>query len=279
MTTAATPVIFIHGLWVHGSAWADWMARFEVAGYLPVAPGWPGDAETVGATRAHPEAVANVSVQQATDHFARIAREFSVPPIVVGHSFGGLIAQKLLEAGVVSAAVAIDPSGIKGVKALPIAQIRAVFPIISKKSNRTKGIALTRRQFRFAFGNKIARQEADSLFDKWSVPSTALPVFETASQKKDANSGTKINTAKQDRGPLLITGGQFDHTVPEVVTRQSYELYTGSAKTDYHRFDNRGHSLTMDHGWTEVADYVLGWLGRQSLGTVTGGATTRAEKI
>jgi non-heme chloroperoxidase len=248
---------------VHSAAWAPWLSKFEDAGYAPVAPGWPGDADSVTATRANPTAVAGVSVQQATDYYAQIARSFATRPIVVGHSFGGLIAQKLLEAGVVSAAVALDPSGLKGVKALPIAQIRAVFPIISKKSNRSKGIALTRRQFRFAFGNALSKVEADRLFDNWSIPSTAVPVFETASQTKDVNSGTKLDTQKRDRGPLLITGSSDDHTVPEIVTRQSYELYTGPARTDYHRFEGRGHSLTMDHGWAEVADLVLTWLTAQ----------------
>jgi alpha-beta hydrolase superfamily lysophospholipase len=258
---AAQPVVFIHGLWIHTQAWEPWAQLYRDSGYEPILAGWPGDAPTVDAARAHPDAVAGYGLAEIAEHYTKIIADLPQRPVVVGHSFGGLIAQQLLASGHSSHAVAIDPGPIKGVTKVPLSQIRAAIPILRKKSNRERAISLTERQFRYSFGNAITKDEARELFQRWAIPGPARPLFEVTSAKKDAASPAAVDTAASDRGPLLITGGGKDHQVPEVVTRQAYDLYGGStAVTSYHVFADRGHSLVIDHGWREVADYTLAWL-------------------
>jgi len=258
--TSPTPVLFIHGLWVHASAWQPWLDRFTEAGYRAEAPGWPGDSESVEETRRHPERLARVGIAAITDHYAAIASRLPERPIVIGHSFGGLIAQKLLASGVARAAVAIDPAPIKGVKALPLAQIRSAFPIISKKSNTDKAVSLTRGQFRYGFGNALAREESDRLFEAFSIPGPGRPLFELTGAKKDIASPTAVDLDDSSRGPLLILGGAQDHTIPEIVSRQAAALYRPGSGTTYRKIDGRGHSLVFDSGWKHVADTALGWV-------------------
>jgi non-heme chloroperoxidase len=239
------PVVFIHGLWLHSTAWEPWAQLYRSAGYDPIVAGWPGEATTVDATRATPEKVAGYGLAEIAEHYTK------------------MIAQQLLVSGHASHAVAIDPGPIKGVTKVPLAQIRAALPILRKKSNRQRAVSLTERQFRYSFGNAIPKDEARELFQRWAIPGPARPLFEATSAKKDPASPATVDTATGQRGPLLITGGGKDHQVPEVVTRQAYELYAQSpAVTDYHVFADRGHSLVIDHGWREVADHTLAWLNR-----------------
>jgi non-heme chloroperoxidase len=185
---------------------------------------------------------------------------------VIGHSFGGLIAQKLLAGGSAVAAIAIDPGQIKGVKALPFAQLRSGFPVLSKPGNKKKAVALTRKQFRYGFGNAITENESDELFDTWAIPGPGKPLFEASAANFTKSSPAAVDTKKRDRGPLLFIAGGKDHTVPEVVARSAYKRYSGSgAITEYRAFPDRGHSLVFDHGWREIADFTLTWLARQSL--------------
>jgi len=261
-----TPVVFIHGMWIHSSSWGEWIDLFARAGYAPVAPGWPGESDTVGMTRLLAAELAGSGLVDITDHYARIIQTLPRPPIVIGHSFGGLVAQKLLADGLVAAAVAIDPAPIKGTTKLPLNQILSVLPVLAKKSNETGVVSLTARQFKFAFGNKLTRAESRKLYRHWSIPAGGKPVFEVAAAKKDPESPTAVDTAMKGRGPLLITGGEFDHTIPEAVTREAFDLYPRKpAVTEYKRFLDRGHSLTIDSGWFEVADYSLRWLAKHAL--------------
>jgi len=261
-----TPVVFIHGLWIHSAAWQPWVELYRAVGYAPIAPGWPGDAATVQQARANPAAVADKGLDDITDAYAAVIAGLGAAPIVVGHSFGGLVAQKLLASGVAAAAVAIDPGQIKGVKPLPFAQIRSGLPVLSRPGNKTKAVSLTKNQFRYGFGNTLSAQESDELFEAWAIPGPGKPLFEASAANFSKSSPAAVDTRKRDRGPLLIIGGGRDHTVPEVVAKAAHALYAGSgAVTDYRVFPDRGHSLVFDHGWHEVADYTLTWLNRQGL--------------
>lgn len=256
----AETVLFIPGLWIHSDSWAPWARRYEAAGYTVRTEGWPGQADSPEQARRDPSGFNDVGLEQITDHYARIIAGLSSAPLVIGHSFGGVVAQKLLSRGLASQVVAIDPGPIKGVTKLPLAQIRSALPVVKSKKNRAGTVALSRGQFRFGFGNAISRAESDALFAKWAIPGPGRPLFEATEAKKDPNSPASVNTTLAERGPLLIIGGGKDHTVPEVVTRQEFELYRSPARTEYKVFPDRGHSLVFDSGWKQVADHTLSWV-------------------
>jgi pimeloyl-ACP methyl ester carboxylesterase len=266
MTAPPVPVVFIHGLWIHSDAWQPWVELYRSAGYDATAPGWPGDAASADDTRKNPAAVANKGIDDITSGYLDVISALPARPVVIGHSFGGLIAQKLLAQDAAAAAIAIDPGQIKGVKPLPFAQIRSGLPVLSKPGNKKRAVTLTRKQFRYGFGNALSESESGELFDRYAIPGPGKPLFEASAANFKKTSPAAVDTRKKDRGPLLITGGGKDHTVPEVVARAAYKLYSGSgAVTDYHAFPDRGHSLVLDHGWREIADYTLSWLASQDL--------------
>ena len=266
MTGSAKHVIFIHGLWLHASSWQPWIDRFTAAGYVASAPGWPGDPETVEAARADPDAVANHGIDEVTEHYAAIIRELDELPIVIGHSFGGLIVEKLLGEGHAAAGVAIDPAPIKGVLPLPISALRASFPALHNPGNIDAAVSLTPQQFEYAFGNALTPEESAELYERWTIPSPARPLFQAAAANFNPHSQTKVEVDNEDRGPLLITMGSEDHTVPEAISKSTYKQYRKSAAvTDITEFEDRGHSLTIDHGWRDVADSVLAWIKNRGL--------------
>jgi pimeloyl-ACP methyl ester carboxylesterase len=255
------PAIFIHGLWLHSTSWSPWLDLFRDSGYEPVAPGWPNEPPTVEEAREHPELVANVGIDDITSHMAQIIEGLEAAPAIIGHSFGGLIAEKLLGEGYGAAAAAIDPAQIKGVLPLPLAQLRAALPALGNPANRHKAVSLTSKEFRFGFGNALSQEESDELFERWTIPSPARPLFEGAAANFSLHSPAKVNTENEGRGPLLLISGSKDHTVPDKVTRSTLKQYRDStAVTELQEFEGRGHSLTIDGGWKDVANAVLSWL-------------------
>jgi len=259
--TRTHPVLFIHGLWIHASSWRAWQDRFEAAGYSTTAPGWPGDGDTVEATRENPGALDDVGITAICRHYADIIDAMAVKPIVIGHSFGGLIAQELLANGYAAAAVAIDPAPVKGVKILPLSQLRSALPVLGNPANRKRTVALTREQFRYGFGNTLSAEESDSLFDQWSIPGPGRPLFEDATATFVRDSPAAVDTHHAERGPLLLVSGTDDHVVPLKVTEAVVKLYADNpSRTDFVKVEGRGHSLTMDSGWTDVADITLSWI-------------------
>ena len=261
-----TPVVFVHGLWLHAESWGAWIARFNEAGYQASAPGWPGDAETVAETRASPDSVAGHGIDDLVDHYAGIIGSLETKPIVIGHSFGGLIAQRLLGNGLAAAAVGIDPAPIKGVLYLPPSALRVASVALRNPANRKRAVSLTEGQFRYGFGNAVSAEESKALYDRWTIPSPGAPLFEAAVAGFVPHSPAMVDTHNSTRGPLLLTSGGEDRTVPPAVVKQTRKLYNKStAVTDVKEFPGRGHSLTIDSGWHEIADATLDWLRSQSL--------------
>ncbi|GAB3264089.1 alpha/beta fold hydrolase [Kineococcus gypseus] len=262
---AAVPVLFIHGLWVSTLAWQPWQAMFERQGFTTSAPGYPGEALDVQSARSDAGAQAGQGIEALTEHYAAAAAALPSPPILVGHSFGGLIAQKLLAGGTGRAAVTICPAPMRGVLPLPPAQLRSAWPVLSRPTNRHRAVALSRKQWRYAFGNALSQEESDLLHEKWSIPSPGRPLFEAGTANFSPSSPAAV-PRPADRAPLLIIAGKADHTVPYASVRASYRLQRKSgAATDWAVFEGRGHCLTIDAGWADVATKALQWLVQQGI--------------
>jgi len=265
-TSNKNTIVFVHGLWLHGESWKPWMDFFRQQGYDVIAASWPGDADTTESTRGRPEAVAGYGVREIADHIAGQIKSLGVKPILIGHSFGGLLVQNLLGRDLAAAAVAIDPAPIKGVPELPLSALKSSFPVLGNPFNLNRAVSLTEEQFRFGFTNAVSEAEAKELYAKYAMPAPGRPLFQAATATFNPNSATKVNLGNARRGPLLLISGSADNTVPPVLVKSALKAYGKSqAVTEYKEFANRGHSLTIDSGWRELAEYILGWLHAKGL--------------
>ena len=258
-----TPVVFVHGLWLLPSSWDRWATVFEEAGYTALTPDWPDDPETVEEAKAHPEVFAHKSVKQVADHFDYLIRRLTKKPAVIGHSFGGLLTQILAGRGLAAASVAIDPAPFRGVLPLPISALKSASPVLANPANRNRAVPLTYEQFRFAFANAVDEEEAKQLYETFAVPASGVPLFQAAAANFNPWTEAKVDTKNPDRGPLLIIDGEKDHTVPWAIANASYKKQQrNDAVTEIVKVPNRGHSLTIDSGWREVADQAMGFVKR-----------------
>jgi non-heme chloroperoxidase len=274
---AGKTILFIHGLWLHSNTWQPWMDFFSEVGYETLNPGWPGDGSTVQESRQQTEAIANHGITEIADSYAKVIEALPSRPILIGHSFGGLLAQILLGRGIASAAIAIDPAPMKGVWQLPFSALKAAFPVLDNPFHLNKSVSLTYKQFRYAFANVVPEEEAKELYEQCTVPSPARPLFQAAFATLNPDAENKVMTNNATRGPLLITSGDKDHTVPPVLCEATFKKYKKSpAATELKSFENRGHSLTIDHGWKEIAEYCLQWLNKYGLQPPEGNNGMRA---
>jgi pimeloyl-ACP methyl ester carboxylesterase len=258
-----TPVVFVHGLWLLPSSWDRWRTVFEDAGYATLAPGWPDDPETVAEAKAHPEVFASKSIKDVADHFEDVIRQLNTKPAVIGHSFGGLMTQILAGRGLAAASVAIDPAPFRGVLPLPISALRASSPVLSNPLNRGRAVPLTYEQFRYAFANAVSEDEAKELYTTYAVPAPGEPIFQAAAANLNPWTEAKVDTRNPDRGPLLILDGELDHTVPWAIANASYnQQKRNEGVTEILKIPGRGHSLTIDNGWREIADTSLAFVRR-----------------
>jgi non-heme chloroperoxidase len=258
-----TPVVFVHGLWLLPSSWDRWAEVFESGGYVALTPGWPDDTATVAEAKAHPEVFAGKSIGEVADHFATVIGGLARKPAVIGHSFGGLLAQILAGRGLAAVSVAVDPAPFRGVLPLPISALRSASVALSNPANRHRAVPLTYDQFRYAFANAVSEEEAKQLYETFAVPASGLPLFQAATANLNPWTEAKVDSGNPARGPLLIISGEKDHTVPWAIANASYKQQKDNASvTEIVEIPNRGHALTIDSGWREVADTALAFVQR-----------------
>ncbi|MFH9402659.1 alpha/beta hydrolase [Streptomyces sp. NPDC017638] len=256
-------MVFIHGAWLHASSWEPWAERFARRGFLTFTPGWPGEAPTARAVRASPEWLGDTGLEELTGHYASFVRSFETPPVIVGHSVGGLIAQHLIGMGLGQAAVAMAPSPLNGI-AIPDSGDRPWRPAANDSGDGP--VSLSPEQFRRLYANTGTAEEAGALFDRYVVPVSRRVLTDLTATDPNCHPRAVVDVDNADRGPLLLISGQEDQLVPDSATRAVCKLYGDStAVTDLKQFADRGHSLTVDNGWRRVADHVLSWLDEQGV--------------
>jgi pimeloyl-ACP methyl ester carboxylesterase len=261
--STATPVVFIHGLWLLPSSWDNWAALFEEAGYIALTPDWPDDPESVEVARAEPEALAGKTLKQVADHTTEVITALDKKPIVIGHSTGGLLAEMLAGRGLSAVTVAIDPGVFRGVLPLPLSVLRGVGPFLINPRTRGRAITLTFDQFRYGWANALDEEEAMELYDKFHVAASGISLVQMGNANLNPWTEAKVDTENPDRGPLLIIDGGADHTVPWAIADAAYKLQSRNpGVTEIVKIPNRGHSLTIDHGWRDVADTALTFVKR-----------------
>jgi non-heme chloroperoxidase len=261
--TGLQPVVFVHGLWLLPSSWDRWATVFEEAGYTSVTPSWPDDPETVSEANANPEVFANKTVGQVADHFEGIIRRLKRKPAIIGHSFGGLLVQILAGRGLSSATVAIDPAPFRGVLPLPLSALKSAWPVLGNPANFHRAIPLTFEQFRFGFANAVSEEEAKDLYKTFAVPASGAPLFQAATANVNPWTEAKVDVENPERGPLLITSGEKDNTAPWAIADASFKRQKhNSGVTEIINIPNRGHALTVDSGWREVANISLAFIRR-----------------
>ena len=256
-------VVFIHGLWLLPSSWDRWGQLFEEDGYAALAPSWPDDPETVAQARANPAVFAKKKVGQVADHVEEVIRQLSGQPAVIGHSFGGLLTQIIAGRGLSAASVAIDPAPFRGVLPLPISSLRSAMPVLANPFNTSRAVTLTFDQFRYGWANAVSEQEAKQLYETFHVAAPGAPLFQAATANLNPWTEAKVDSTNSDRGPLLLISGGKDHTVPWAITNASFKRqHRNPAITEIVEISNRGHALTIDGGWREVADTALAFVKR-----------------
>jgi pimeloyl-ACP methyl ester carboxylesterase len=257
------PVVFVHGLWLLPSSWERWAEAFEEAGYIALTPDWPGDPATVAEANANPGAMANKTVGQVADHFSAVIAQLERKPAVVGHSFGGLLAQILAGRGQSAVTVAISPAPFRGVLPLPFSALKASWPVLGNPANRNRAVPLSYEQFRYAFANAVGEDEAQQLYRTFAVPASGAPLFQAATANVNPWTQAQVDTLNQERGPLLIVSGEKDHTVPWAIANASFrQQQANPGLTEIVEMPGRGHALIIDSGWREVADTALAFVRR-----------------
>ncbi len=257
-------IVFIHGAWLNSRSWENLIPYFENKGYTCSAPEWPyrDPGKTAAELRENtPEELAQIGVKELTDHYEAIIRELPEPPILIGHSFGGLIVQQLLDRGWGSAGIAFDSAAPEGVLAVDWAVLKSNSGVLFEWMGWEKVMTMTFPQFQFSFVNTFPEEEQQKYYDRYLVPESGRIFFQAAFAQLDPHHALHVNFKNNERAPLLLTAGELDHIVPAHVSRSNYEHYRHStARTDFREFAGRAHLLLAQVGWEEIADFAADWL-------------------
>jgi pimeloyl-ACP methyl ester carboxylesterase len=265
------PVVLIHGLWLTPRSWEHWVPRYEAAGYRVLTPTYPGFEGEVDGLRADPSPIANLTIDMVADHYEAIVRDLDTPPILIGHSFGGTVIQLLLDRGLGAVGVAIDSALVKGIRRVPISQIRALFPALDNPAHRHEAVGLTPEQFHYAFTNCLSKEESQKVYDRYHIPAPGRIIWAGALANFQRKSEAAVDFKRPGRAPLLFIAGSEDHVNPASVNKANYKLYLKSdAVTEYTEFAGRCHFTCGQEGWEPLADYALAWATYQLARAPTG---------
>lgn len=273
MTSLATgpdTIVFINGLWMTALSWEHWVERYEARGYNVIARSWPGMEGDIDALRNDPSALGNLGIDEIVDHYEGIIKALDKPPIIIGHSFGGLFTQILLDRGFGACGVAIASAPVKGILLLPFSTLRVSFPALSNPLNLHKAVPLTLEQFHYAFGNLLSDEESKKVYERYAVPGPDHVLFQAGLANFNPHSPTSVDMHNDTRAPLLMISGEHDHISPPSLTKTNYNLYRHSkAVTAYKEFTNRSHYILGEAGWDEVADFALAWAANPTAGELS----------
>ena len=264
-------VVLIHGLWLTPRSWEGWIDRYQKAGYNVIAPSWPGLEGEVEAIRKNPSALKGLKLKTVVDHYDRIIRKLDAQPILMGHSFGGLIVQMLVDRGLGSAGILVDSAQTAGVPVLPFSTIRATLPILGNPFSYNRTTSLSPKQFNYAFTNELDAVESKKVYDRYSIPAANAILWDAALALLNPKASSKVDYKKTDRAPLLFIAGSNDHIVPPAINKSNLHKYVknSTAVTDYREFPNRTHHTVGQKGWEEVADFALQWANENARGQVS----------
>ena len=260
MSQSVHSIVFIHGLWMTARSWENWNTRFAARGYRVIARSWPGMDGDIDELRRDPSPIATLGITEIVDHYDRIIRNLDSAPFIIGHSFGGLITQILLDRGLGAAGVAIAPAPVKGILFLPFSTLKVSFPALSNPANNHRAVPLTPEQFHYAFTNNLSEEDSLAVFHRYAVPGPDHVLFQAALANFNPHAATAADFHNNDRAPLLLISGGSDHVSPASVVEANFRLYRSStAVTEYRNFPGRTHYTLGQDGWEEVADFALAW--------------------
>ena len=259
-------IVLVHGLWMTPLSWEYWAHHYTERGYCVFAPSWPGMERDIRALRRTPETYANVGVRQIVDHYEKLVLELESPPILIGHCFGGLVVQALLDRGLGACGVAIASAPIKGVWTLPYSTMRVVTPQLLNLRNNHRAVPLTPAQFHYAFMHTQSLEESFRIFQRYAVPGPDHVLFQAEFANFNPFAETAVNVRRNNRAPLLLIAGAQDHMIPPRIVKANHRLYRhSSAITEYKEFPDRTHFIVGQSGWQEVAGFALDWARDQEL--------------
>lgn len=257
---APDTIVLIHGLWLTPLSWEHWVSHYTAEGFRVLAPAWPGMGGDIEALRRDPSGITGLGVTEIVDYYERTIRELDRPPVIIGHSFGGLITQILLDRGLGAAGVAIDPAPVKGIYFLPYSALKSALPGLKNPLGVHEASMLTLEQFHYGFTNHLTVEESKPLYDRYAVPGPNHVLFQASLANFNPHAATTVDFHNDNRAPLLLIAGGHDHTVPASVTKANYHLFAKSkAVTAFHEFPERTHWTIGQEGWEAVADYALDW--------------------
>lgn len=260
MSKIANPIVLIHGLWMTSLSWENWVKRYTAKGHRVIAKSWPGMDGDISELRRDPSPIANLGITEIVDHYENLIRQLDSPPVIIGHSFGGLITQILLDRGLGVAGVAIAPAPVKGILFLPFSTLKVSFPALSNPANNHRAVPLTPEQFHYAFTNSLSEEESLTVYERYAVPGPDHVLFQAALANFNPHAATAVDFQNDERAPLLLIAGGEDHVSPASVVEANFRLYgKSSAITEYREFPGRTHYTLGQSGWEEVADYALTW--------------------